>query len=120
MRKLADSSWLIAHGSWYLVVNSLTRLWAIGYGLLARVFIICAQLVCESREKQWDIFPQKSTDAWTSHVRTKQVCGFAHVFPTFPRQLSAAFYTRNFAILTDRFRSFSTLSTPPITTITIY
>ena len=80
----------------------------------------CVQLVREAREKQWDIFPQNPHASWTTTLHPHTALGFTHPFPTFPRQLFAVFYTRNFAAITDRIRGLSTLSTPPITTITIY
>lgn len=120
MRKLADSSWLIAHGSWYLVVNDLTRLWTIGYGLLARVFIICVQLVRESREKQWDIYPQKCSYAGISGSHRQTLPSCTQDYPKFTRIVSALFYTPILRKLTDIIRTFSTLSTPPTITTTIY
>lgn len=66
------------------------------------------------------MFPQNPYASWTTTLRPLASLSFTHPFPTFPRQLFAVFYTRNFAAVTERIRNLSTLSTPPITTITIY
>jgi len=80
----------------------------------------CVQLVGAGREKQWDIYPQKCSYAGISGSHRQTLPSCTQDYPKFTRIVSALFYTPILRKLTDIIRTFSTLSTPPTITTTIY
>lgn len=80
----------------------------------------CVQRVGGVRDKQVGILPQDSRVWGISHSPAHNVSSYTLRFPTYPLQLFTTLYTRFSSHVTDMIRYLSTVSTPPIITITTY
>ncbi len=80
----------------------------------------CAQPVPTSMNNQWVQYPQGTRILWKNDIRPVVLSPRAHFFLRIVNYISPMLCAPNARNITDKIHYFSTLSTSPITTTTIY
>ncbi len=80
----------------------------------------CVQLVSLAMNKQWVQLPQVIQILWKNYMGAMILSPLSHLFLSFAHAFPTVLSASKISEITDKQPYFSTLSTPPITTTTIY
>lgn len=80
----------------------------------------CAQPVCEPMYNKWVHYPQVIQNLWTNSIHPLLISPLPPLFLLSSHSISTELYAPKIRDITDRKPYFSTLSTLPIITTTIY
>ena len=80
----------------------------------------CAQPVRESMNNKWVHYPQFIQNLWTGYIHSVTISPLTQLFLLLSHSISTELCAPKIRDITDKRPYFSTLSTLPITTTTIY